>query len=81
MKRFLRKILEMVSILIVGYQQFCYADAIVNDPVDDIKPIIFFTLPTPFYLIKLLNLFLIFFFILFVSSSFIIYSFINITSF
>lgn len=41
MKRFLRKVLEMVSILIVGYQQFCYADLIVNDPVDDIKPIIF----------------------------------------
>ena len=41
MKRFLRKVLEMVSILIVGYQQFCYADVIVNDPVDDIKPIIF----------------------------------------
>lgn len=41
MQRFLRKVLEMVSILIVGYQQFCYADVIVNDPVDDIKPIIF----------------------------------------
>lgn len=41
MRKFLERIFGIISILILGYQQFCYADVIVSDPVDDIKPVVF----------------------------------------
>lgn len=41
MKKFLERTLGIISILILGYQKFCYADLIVSDPVDDSKPIVF----------------------------------------
>ena len=41
MKKFLERILGIISVLIFRYQQFCYADVITIDPVEEIKPIAF----------------------------------------
>lgn len=41
MKRILGKILGIISVLILGYQQFCYADVISIEPIDEFRPIAF----------------------------------------
>lgn len=44
MKKFLGRIFGMISILILGYQQFCYADLITIEPIepiDEFRPIAF----------------------------------------
>ena len=41
MKKFLKRILGIISVLIIGYQQFCYADVVVIEPIDEFRPIAF----------------------------------------
>lgn len=42
MKKILGRILGIISVLILGYQQFCYADVISIEPIDEFRPIAFF---------------------------------------
>ena len=42
MKRILERIFGIALILILGYQQFCYADVVSINPIDEFRPIAFF---------------------------------------
>lgn len=41
MKKNSGRILGIISVLILGYQQFCYADLITIEPIDEFRPIAF----------------------------------------
>ena len=38
MKKFIGRIIGIISVLILGYQQFCYADMIGYEPIDNFTP-------------------------------------------